>query len=333
MVAISRGLLVSVSINKLNTTLFGQRELHFFAGQITESSSAFFNSLDVVHNLGDHDTFLLGEIFTADTGKRDGLVDASLDGFGVGNFDSNVGGSDNRYIVSGFLSDLLAVFAVSTISAVSVVSVMTVSLVSGLADSDHLNIFLLFEGDFDSLGIGALFLLLVRVRADFVVDFFNGFSAHGAGDSVAHFFVDNTLDGQVNIFASGHNGGSADFSNFGHILNGAVVLGFFVTISMAMMTISRSMVTVGRGVVDRGMVGLGMIDGGGFVDRFVSRGGFVDGFMGLVGRFRLVDGGSVVGRGCGVLVMGATVVVPVFLSESGDFDKRSGIGQSQGNQS
>ena len=164
-------------------------------------------------------------------------------------------------------------------------------------------------------------------------DLFNGLSTHSASDSVAEFFVDNTLDGQVNIFASGHNGGSTNFSYFGHILDGTVVFGFFVAISMAMMSISRSMVTVSRGVVDRGMMGLGMIDGGGFVDRFVSRGGFVDRFMGLVGRFSLVDGGSVVCGGGGVLVMGATMIVPVFLSESGDFDKRTSIGQSQGNQS
>jgi len=162
-VAISRGLLVSVAINKLNTTLFGQRELDLFAGKVTKTSSAFFNSLNIIHHFGNHDTFLLREIFTADAGKGDGFVDASPVRFGVGYFDIDIDGGDNRYIVGSFLSNLLAVFAVSAVSTISMVSVMAVSLVTGLADSDHLDLSFSTEGHFDSFGCGIFVFLLVFV--------------------------------------------------------------------------------------------------------------------------------------------------------------------------
>ena len=119
-VAISGGLFVSITIDQLNASLFGQGKWNLVASQRTQTSSAFFNRFDVIHDLRDHDALLFGKIFAGDTGKRDGLVDASLDGFGVGHLDGNINGRDNRYIVSGFLSNLFAVFAISSITKLSI---------------------------------------------------------------------------------------------------------------------------------------------------------------------------------------------------------------------
>ena len=194
-VAISGGLFVSIAIDQLNATLFGQGKFNFFASQRTQTSSAFLNGFDVIHDLRDHDTLLFGKIFTGDTGKGDGLVDTSLDGFRVGNLDGNINGRDNRYIVSSFLSYLFAVFSVSTVSTISMMSMVSVSLMSRLADSDHLDLSFFPEGNLDSLGSGVFILLLVSVSTDFLRNLLNGFSADSASDNVTHFFVNNALDG------------------------------------------------------------------------------------------------------------------------------------------
>ena len=243
-----------VSIDQLNTDLLGESKFDLLAVRGSQLGVAFLNGFNSIFDLGDSDGSFFRDVFTGNTGKGDGLVDAGLDGFGVGNFNGDIDGGDNGHIVLGGLGNLLAV--VVAISSMSI----TVS-VSGLADSDHLNIFLLFEGDFDSLGVGALFLLLVRVRADFVVNFFNGFSAHGAGDSVGEFFVNDNLDGQINVGADGFEGRDTHFSDFSNILNSAVVFGFFVSVSSVVrsrMTVSRSGVAVGGGMVrgSRGVVGV-----------------------------------------------------------------------------
>ena len=47
------------------------------------------------------------------------------------------------------------------------------------------------------------------------------------------------------------------------------------------------------------------------------------------GERKLMEGGrgvGVVSRGGGVLVMSTTMIVPVFLSVSGDFDKAASVG-------
>ena len=310
---------VSVAIDQLNANLLRQSQRNLLAGQRSQTSSAFFHSLDVIHNFRDHDAFLFGKIFASDAGKRNGFVDALLDGLRVGNFDSHIDGRDNRYIVSGFLGNLFAVFAISTITSVSMMSMVAVSMVTRLTDSDHLDLSLFFEGNLNSLGGGVFVLLLVGISADFLRNLLNGFGAHSAGDSVAHLLVHNTLDGQIDIFAGGHNGGSTDLSLFSHILDSAVVLGLFITISM-MMSISRGMVVSRGGVVDRSS-GFGVV----FGLRFVSgcrlvRGGFVSGV-------------GVVSRGGGVSIVSAAMVIPVFLSMTRDFDKTASVGQSQRNQS
>ena len=100
------------------------------------------------------------------------------------------------------------------------------------------------------------------------------------------------------------------------------MFGLLITIAMmsrSMMSISRSMVVGWLVMVDRGrfvVFGFRFVSGCGF--RFVSG-----------SRSRLVGGGSGVGvvrRRGGVLVMSTTMIVPVFLSVSGDFDKAASVG-------
>jgi len=106
------------------------------------------------------------------------------------------------------------------------------------------------------------------------------------------------------------------------------VFGLLITIAM----MSRSMMSIGRSMVVGWLV---MVDRGRFVVfgfRFVSGFRFVGGcgFRFVSGsRSRLVGGGSGVGvvrRRGGVLVMSTTMIVPVFLSVSGDFDKAASVG-------
>ena len=119
--------LMSVSVDKFDTDLLGEGELDLLAGGGSQLGLAFGDGLGGIFNLRDDDGLLFGKIFAGDTGKGDGLVDASLDGFGVGNGDIDIDGGDNGDVVSGFLGNFLAV--VVSVSRVSV----SVS-VSGLAD-------------------------------------------------------------------------------------------------------------------------------------------------------------------------------------------------------
>ena len=239
---------MSVSIDKLNTDLLGEGELDLLAGGGSQLGLALGNGLGGIFNLRDDDGLLFGKIFAGDTGKGDGLVDASLDGFGVGNGDIDIDGGDNGDVVGGGLGNLFAV-------VVSIrVSVSTISLVSGLADGDHLDLFLLFEGNFDGLGDGAFFNLFIRVSADFLGNNLDGFGTDGTGDGVGVWDIFDDLDGESDIGASGLNGRCADLSDFSHIDDRAVMFGFFITVS-GVVTVSRGRVSVcGSWVIRGGLV-------------------------------------------------------------------------------
>merc|ERR1719192_1043416 len=156
--------LMSVSVDKFDTDLFGEGELNLLAGRFSKSSNALGNSDGGVFDGGNGDGALFDEVFAANDGEVDGFVDTGLDGAGVFDFDGDVDGGDNGHVVGGGLSNLLAV----------VVSVSSVSVVSGLADGDHLDIGLLLEGDLNGFGGGGLGGLFVVVGADFLGDDFNG---------------------------------------------------------------------------------------------------------------------------------------------------------------
>lgn len=242
---------MSVSIDQFNTDLLGKSKFDLLAGRGSQFGVAFLNEDNRVFDLWDSDGSIFDNVFAGDTGKRDGFVDTGLDGLRVSNFYGDIDGGDNGYVVSGGLGNFLAV-------VVSIRSI-SVSMVSRLADGDHLDIFFLFEGHFDSLGGGGFSFLLVSIRADFIGDDVDGFSAHCTGDLVVEFFVDNDFDGQFNIGTDNFKSWDAHIGDFSYVLNCAVVFGFFITITSIMrggLVISGGMVAIswGRGVVGGGLV-------------------------------------------------------------------------------
>ncbi len=257
--------LVGVTVDQLNANLLGEGQLDLLAGGGGQLGDALLDRLGVILNLGHSDAPLLRKVLTADAGKGDGLVHAGLDGLGVGNGDGDINLSDNRDIVGSLLLDLLAV-----VVAITTIAAMSITTITGLADSDHLDVGLLLEADLNSLGGGVLLLLLVRVRADLVVDLLNGLGADSAGHSVAELNINNALDGKVNILADGLEGRGADLGDLSDILDGAVVLGVLIAVVG-----SGSMVGGGSGGVIRG----GLMVGGGLVVAAIS-GRAMDGVVG-----------------------------------------------------
>jgi hypothetical protein len=257
------GGLMGVSVDKLDTDLFGEGKLNLLAGGDTNFSLAVGNNNLRVDNGGNLDGLFLRDISAGNDGKGDGFVNTDLLGGGVGNGDGDINGGDNGDIVGGFLGNLFAVVvSVSTISSMS----MSISLVSGLADSDHLDVGNLLEGNYDGLGNGVSRFLFVEVCADFLGNNLDGFGTDGTGDSVCVWDIFNDLDGESDIFTRGSNGWGADLSDFSHINNRAVLFGFLITVSMVggRVSISRGGVTISRGMVDGSWVIRG---------RGVSRGG------------------------------------------------------------
>ena len=145
------GRLMGVSVDKLDTDLFGEGELNLLAGGDTNFSLAMGNNDLGVDNGGNLDGLFLRDISAGNNGKGDGFVNTDLLGGRVSNSDGDIDGGNNGDIVLLFGGNLLAV----------VVSVSTISVVSGLADSDHLDIGNLFEGNFDGLGNGIFANLFV----------------------------------------------------------------------------------------------------------------------------------------------------------------------------
>ena len=240
------GGLMGVSVDKLDTDLFGEGELNLLAGGDTNFSLAVGNNNLGVDNGGNLDGTFLRDISAGNNGKGDGFVNTDLLGGGVGNGDGDIDGGDNGDIVGGFLGNLFAV-------VVSIrVSVSTISLVSGLADGDHLDIGNLLEGNFDGLGDGVSRFLFVKVCADFLGNNIDGFGTDSTGDGVGVWDIFNDLDGESDIFTRGSNGRCADLSDFNHIDNRAVLFGFLITVSMVGggVSISRGGVTISRGMVD-----------------------------------------------------------------------------------
>jgi len=181
---------MGVSVDKFDTDLFGEGKFDLLAVWCSESSGTFLDNDFRVDNIGDEDGTVFSDDIALDNGQADGFVDAGLLGGGVGNSDGDIDGGDNRDIVGSFLGDFLAV-----VVSVSSMSVSTISVVSGLADSDHLDISDLFEGDFDSFGNGIFTDLFVRVGADFLGDFFDGFNTDSLGDGVSVWDINDNFDG------------------------------------------------------------------------------------------------------------------------------------------
>ena len=239
------GGLMGVSVDKLDTNLFGEGKLNLLAGGDTNFSLAVGNNDLGVDNGGNLDGLFLRDISAGNNGKGDGFVNTDLLGGRVGNGDGDINGGDNGDIVLLFGGNLLAV-------VVSVSTISSMSMVSGLADSDHLDVGNLLEGNFDSFGNGVSRFLFVIVCADFLGNNLNGFGTDGTGDSVCVWDIFNDLDGESDIFTRGSNGRCADLSDFSHINDRAVLFGFLITVSMVggRVSISRGGVTISRGMVD-----------------------------------------------------------------------------------
>jgi len=254
--------LMGITVDKLNTDLFGEGELNLLAGGDTNDSLAVGNNDLRIDNGGNLDGLFLRDISAGNNGKGDGFVNTDLLGGGVGNGDGDINGGDNGNIVLLFGGNLLAV-----VVSVSTMSVSSMSVVSGLADSDHLDVGNLLEGNYDGFGNGVSRFLFVKVCADFLGNNIDGFGTDGTGDGVCVWDIFNDLDGESEIFTRGSNGRCADLSDFNHIDNGAVLFGFLITVSTMVggrVSISRGGVTISRGMVDGSWVIRG---------RGISRGG------------------------------------------------------------
>merc|ERR1712086_226104 len=240
--------LMGVSVDKLDTDLFGEGELNLLAGGDTNFSLAVGNNDLRIDNGGNLDGLFLRDISAGNNGKGDGFVNTDLLGGGVGNGDGDINGSDNGNIVLLFGGNLLAV-----VVSVSSMSVSSMSVVSGLADSDHIDSSNLLEGNFDGFGNSVSRFLFVKVCAYFLGNNLDGFGADGTGDSVCVWDIFNDLDGESDIFAGNFNGWGTDLSNLSHINNRAVLFGFLITVSTMVwgrVSISRGGVTISRGMVD-----------------------------------------------------------------------------------
>jgi hypothetical protein len=313
---------MGISIYQFNANLLGKSKFNIDTGRGSQLSVAFLNSNNKIFDFWDSDTFGADNIFASNTGKRDGFVDAYLDGFGVGNNDWEVDGSDNGNIVLGSLGNLFAVFA---ISSVSTISSMTVSRVSWCAYSDHLYIFFFGECHLNGSGNGIFSLLLIFVSTDFLRDDFNGFSTNSTGDGITLFFVNDDFGENFNISTDSFEGGCAHFSSFSNIYNCAVIFGFFVTISVMGVAISGSMVN--RGMVNRS----GMVRSRGGVIRCRGRFWVVDWCRCWVVWCRCGMGMGGCGMGNMVTSVGSQFSMVIFMavSMSRDFDERTNVSKCQ----
>jgi hypothetical protein len=222
-----------MSVGELLADLLGEGKLDSLAGGSSKSSNTLLDRDDRILDLWDGDALVLGEVSARNSGEEDGFVDTGLDWLGVRDGDLGLDNGDNGYIVTSLLGDLLAVvvaISVSSISGSLAVVSMSVSVLGGLADSHHLDIDDLLERNLDGLGGGDLFLGLVRVGADLVIDLFDGLSADGSGDVIALLLLYDDLDGKINWGTGGDNGGGAHLGGLNNIKHGAVVLGLLISI-------------------------------------------------------------------------------------------------------
>jgi len=207
------GGIVGKSVHDLDTDLLGKGELNSLAGGGSQGSDTLLESFRNDLDLWDSDTFLFGEVFTADSWEGDWFVDAGLDWLGVGDSDSWLNNSYYRDIVASLLGNLLAVVvSVSTMS-------MTISVLGWLADCDHLSFALLVERNLNSLGGGFLVLWLVRVGADLVVDLLNALGTDSTGDCVALLNILNALAGELDWVADCFQSWGAHLGSLYNILH------------------------------------------------------------------------------------------------------------------
>ena len=145
----------------------------------SELSYALVRTFSRVHYFWDSVEFLFSEVLTADSWKRDGLVDLDLNVFGTGNLNSGLNRDDNRDIVSSHLG----------------------------SNCVH-NCYFRILGWVNDLGSSGVSLLVVGVCTDFIVNLVNDFSADSTCDWVALFSADDDLNGKFNRIAGSLKAGT-----------------------------------------------------------------------------------------------------------------------------
>jgi len=236
--------LMGMSVVKFLAHLFGESELNGLAGRGTQSGNTFLSNDYGIFNSGNLDGSLFGQVSASNNWQVNGFVDTGLHRGRVGNSDGDIDGGDNGHIVGSCLGNFLAV--VVSITTMSM-SVSTISLVSGLADSDHLDIFFLLKGDLNSLGSGFFFSCGIRVAADFLGNNFDCLDTDSTDNGVGEVYLNDDFDGQFNSVALSYDDGSTHFSRLNNIEDRAVVFGLFIAITMSM-TVSRGRVIRSGGI-------------------------------------------------------------------------------------
>jgi len=206
--------LFGMAIDKLNTNLLGKSKLNFLASRSSKLGDALLRSFGGFFNFRNSDALLSSQVFTRYSHQRDWLVDTGLDWLRVGNLNSWLNRGNNRDIVASLLSNFLAI-VVSVAISVS----MSVALRCRLADSHHLDLALLGEGNLDGLCVCSLHPLLVRVGADLVINLLNALGTDSTGDWVALLFVYNFLNSELNRVAHCLKSWGADLSSFNDVMD------------------------------------------------------------------------------------------------------------------
>merc|ERR1712200_338011 len=109
-----------IAVHNLDADLLGQSQLDGLAGGSGQLGNALLQGLGHILDLGHGDALVLGEVLAGDPGQADGLVDAGLDGLGVGHVNGGLPHGDNGDVVAGLLGNLLAVVVAVALVAVAV---------------------------------------------------------------------------------------------------------------------------------------------------------------------------------------------------------------------
>jgi len=187
---------LSISIVDLLADLLGEGQLNFLASRCSQLGDTLLKCLRDLLNLRDGDALLLREVLTADSWEGDGLVDTGLDWLRVGDSNSWLNNGNNGNVVASLLGDLLAV-----VVSISMSMSVSISILGRLADSHHLCLTLLDEGNLNSLGSCLFTLRLVRVGAHLIVDLLDALGTDSTGDCVALLDILNILAGEINWVA------------------------------------------------------------------------------------------------------------------------------------
>ena len=111
--------ILSISIVDFLANLLRESKFNSLASRGSEMSDVLLRALSRALNFWNNDAFLFSEVLTADSWKRDRLVDTVLDGLRIGNLNSGLNRGDNRDIVAGLLGNLLAVVVSVIVISVS----------------------------------------------------------------------------------------------------------------------------------------------------------------------------------------------------------------------